>query len=87
MGNHGRWLVTDHFWRRNGCYEFDAVIRRINVQNSSLQKWREAVTVYAPLFLWIGVIFYFSSGQGSMAETSRFIRPLLEFLFCVPRPS
>jgi VanZ family protein len=37
--------------------------------------------LYAPLFLWIGVIFLLSSGSGSMAATSRFIRPLLEFLF------
>lgn len=36
---------------------------------------------YAPLFLWIAVIFYLSSGQGSMTETSRFIRPFLIFLF------
>lgn len=37
--------------------------------------------LYAPLFLWIGVIFLLSSGSGSMAATSRIIRPLLEFLF------
>lgn len=36
---------------------------------------------FAPLFLWIGVIFYLSSSSGSMTETSRFVRPLLEFLF------
>ena len=36
---------------------------------------------YAPLVLWIGVIFIMSSGQGSMKETSYFIRPLLEFIF------
>jgi VanZ family protein len=36
---------------------------------------------YAPLILWIGVIFILSSGHGSMKETSRFIRPLLEFIF------
>lgn len=37
--------------------------------------------LYAPLLVWIGVIFFFSSTQGSMNQTSRFIRPLLEFLF------
>jgi VanZ family protein len=37
--------------------------------------------LYAPLFLWVGVIFLLSSGSGSMAATSRIIRPLLEFLF------
>lgn len=36
---------------------------------------------YAPVVVWIGVIFYLSSDQGSMSQTSRFIRPLLEFLF------
>lgn len=36
---------------------------------------------YAPLFIWIGIIFYLSSSQGSMSQTSRFIRPLLEFIF------
>lgn len=36
---------------------------------------------YAPLVLWIGVIFFLSSDQGSVSSTSRFIRPLLVFLF------
>jgi VanZ family protein len=36
---------------------------------------------YVPLFLWIGIIFFLSSSQGSMSETSRIIRPILEFLF------
>ena len=35
---------------------------------------------YAPLVLWIGVIMFLSSGQASMSNTSRFVRPLLEFL-------
>lgn len=42
---------------------------------------RGRILRYAPLVLWIAVILYFSSGQGSMSETSRFIRPVLEFLF------
>lgn len=36
---------------------------------------------FVPLILWIGVIFLLSSTQGSFTETSRIIRPLLEFLF------
>ena len=36
---------------------------------------------YAPLFLWIGLIFFLSSNQGSMTNTSGFIRPFLEWLF------
>lgn len=42
---------------------------------------RSSTIAIASLVVWIGVIFYMSSGQGSMDETSRFIRPLLEFLF------
>lgn len=44
-------------------------------------KRRERFFRFAPLVLWIGVILLASSTQGSMSETSRFIRPLLEFLF------
>lgn len=36
---------------------------------------------YAPLVLWIGVVLFASTGSASMSQTSRFIRPLLEFLF------
>jgi VanZ family protein len=43
--------------------------------------WRGLIIPYAPLILWIGVIAFMSSGQASMSQTSRFIRPLLEFLF------
>jgi VanZ family protein len=37
--------------------------------------------LYAPLFIWIGVIFLLSSGQGASTRTSIIIRPILEFLF------
>lgn len=47
----------------------------------SISKRRERFTRYVPLFVWIGVIFFLSSGQASMSETSRFLRPLLEFFF------
>ena len=43
--------------------------------------WRVWLTAYAPLIVWIAIIFYLSSSSGSMTATSRFIRPLLEFLF------
>ena len=43
--------------------------------------WRGRILRYAPLVLWIGVILFLSSNQGSMAETSRFIRPIIEFFF------
>jgi VanZ family protein len=44
-------------------------------------RWRERALRYAPLILWIGVIFLLSSGNASMSKTSLVIRPLLEFLF------
>ena len=50
-------------------------------ENHLPNKWREGIYAYAPLFLWIGVIFFLSSGSGSIAATSKIIRPLLEFLF------
>ncbi len=43
--------------------------------------WRGRFFRYAPLILWIAVIFIASSTQGSMSNTSRFIRPFLEWLF------
>jgi VanZ family protein len=36
---------------------------------------------FVPLILWICIIFYSSTGNASMARTSRFLRPLLEMLF------
>jgi VanZ family protein len=44
-------------------------------------KWRASVYAYAPLILWIGLVFFLSTGQGAASETSRIIRPILEFLF------
>ncbi len=43
--------------------------------------WRVWLVAYAPLVFWTGVIFYLSSPQASAAETSRFIKPLIEFFF------
>jgi len=36
---------------------------------------------YAPVVLWVSVILLLGSNQGSMSETSRFIRPILHYLF------
>jgi VanZ family protein len=49
--------------------------------NLKISNWRGRVSVYAPLFLWIAVIFFLSSQQGSMSKTSVFIRPILLLLF------
>ncbi len=51
------------------------------IEDLEKSNWRERFYRYAPLILWIGVILFLSSGQASMPQTSRFIRPLLEFLF------
>jgi VanZ family protein len=42
---------------------------------------RGLISAYAPVFLWIAVIFYLSSDSGSMTQTSRFLRPLVLFFF------
>ena len=46
--------------------------------NLRRRKW---LTAYAPLAIWIVVILGLGSSLGSINETSRFVRPLLEFLF------
>ena len=45
------------------------------------EQWRGYLWYYAPLIFWIIVIFVASSNTGSMSNTSRIIRPILEFLF------
>lgn len=44
-------------------------------------KWRGCIARYAPLILWIALIFFLSSSLGAASNTSRFIRPLLVWLF------
>lgn len=46
-------------------------------QNAS----RSFIIRYAPLLLWIGLIFVFSSTVASANQTSRIIGPILHFLF------
>ena len=57
--------------------------KKLEAENGKLKtrKWREQFMLYAPLVIWIGVIFFLGSGQGSSARTSLIIRPLLEWLF------
>ncbi len=43
--------------------------------------WHGRFFRYVPLVLCIGLILFASTTQASMSNTSRFIRPLLEFLF------
>ncbi len=43
--------------------------------------WRSRLWRYGPLVFWMGFIFFASTGQLSASNTSRFIRPLLLWLF------
>ena len=43
--------------------------------------WRRRLWRYGPLVFWMGFIFFASTGQLSASNTSRFIRPLLLWLF------
>lgn len=43
--------------------------------------WHGRIFRYVPLILCIGLILFASTTSASMSNTSRFIRPLLEFLF------
>lgn len=54
---------------------------KLETKNQKPKSGREQIILYAPLFIWICVIFFLSSGQGSSVRTSLIIRPLLEFLF------
>lgn len=42
---------------------------------------RERLFAYAPFVVWIIVVLVLGSSQGSSAQTSRFIRPIIEFFF------
>ena len=80
MGIDGDRPVVGHDRGRNGrllIYELPSLV----VANFRSINWRGAIIRLAPLVLWIGVIFYLSSDQGSMSQTSRIIGPLLHWLF------
>lgn len=47
-------------------------------KTSRRRRW---LTAYAPLIIWTIVVLGLGSGMATMSETSRIIRPLLEFLF------
>lgn len=50
---------------------------------SGLRKssWRNRLSRYLPLVLWLGLIFFASTGEFSAANTSLIIGPLLHWLF------
>ena len=43
--------------------------------------WRNRAWRYGPVVLWVGLIFFASTGNMSASNTSRIIRPLLLWLF------
>jgi VanZ family protein len=43
--------------------------------------WRGRAARYLPLFSWMALIFFFSTGELSANNTSRIVRPLLLWLF------
>ncbi len=49
--------------------------------SNSSNIWRGRIIRYAPLILWLAVIFINSSTVGATNNTSMVIRPLLEWLF------
>ncbi|MGD9560795.1 MAG: VanZ family protein [Pyrinomonadaceae bacterium] len=50
-------------------------------ENDVSQQRRVRFFAYAPLVLWIAVILVLGSGPGASAQTSRFIKPLIDFFF------
>ena len=51
------------------------------MNNQASTNWRGRVIRYAPLLLWVTVIFFLSSPEGSFSQTSRIVGPLLNFFF------
>ena len=51
---------------------------KAGTRNSGRHVW---LTAYVPLIVWTIVVLGLGSGVGASTETSRIIRPLLEFLF------
>jgi VanZ family protein len=43
--------------------------------------WRQRAWRYAPLLVWMALIFFFSTGELSASNTSRIVRPVLLWLF------
>ena len=50
-------------------------------KDSAKNIWRGRIIRYAPLILWVAIIFTASSTAGASQNTSIIIRPLLEWLF------
>ncbi|MGI8811154.1 MAG: VanZ family protein [Pyrinomonadaceae bacterium] len=47
----------------------------------ALHERRKRIVRYAPLIIWISVIFFLSSGEASMSHTSYFVEPVLRFFY------
>lgn len=51
----------------------------LSISNSTV--WKVRLWRYLPLLFWLGFIFFASTGEMSASNTSRFIRPVLLWLF------
>ncbi len=79
--NRNHQLYFDRHWLFSNYGRNGARHAEVMAENNNPNKWRGRIVRYAPLLLWTAVIFVLSSYHGSMSETSRFIRPILRFLF------
>ena len=46
-----------------------------------MPNWKNRLWRYGPLVLWLGLIFFFSTGALAASNTSRIIRPLMLWLY------
>ncbi len=51
------------------------------MSQNATNTWRGGLWAFAPLAVWIVVVFAMSSSGASMAETSRFIGPLIRWIY------
>jgi VanZ family protein len=65
---------------RNGIFNI-CPTRIVEKNISEIKLWHGRIFRYVPLILCIALILFASTTQASMNNTSRIIRPILEFLF------
>jgi VanZ family protein len=57
------------------------MVTRSEREEEAKLTWRARAWRYAPLLVWMVLIFFFSTGELSASNTSRIVRPLLLWLF------
>lgn len=71
----------NHFRSRINSTNSFNIERILIMEEAQNPNWHGRLWRFVPLILWIFVIFYSSTANASMGQTSRFLRPLLETLF------